>query len=392
VHRVQLYTLNKPHPAKERIDDANGISSGLTPARTEHLFTGRVVVTARQRPEDIERARASLLRPAADSWTMIPNTLIRNEHELTTDAVAILCDWLSHRADWDLDLRQTAKAWGIPYERAHKAVKLLRAKGFVHYVLRSGGRGVFTYEYLVAFEPSRCGVEGCQDCGVSIPQKRGSDTDVSTGQIESSFYESRKTMKQPEDGSPEDGYLPGTGDGLRDDDPQTGSSSSSDPAARDSDTDGEEPSPGLDAPGAREDVERICAHLADRVEQRYGKRPVITKRWRTAARQMLDLDGRTEEQVHAAIDWCQDHEFWAPNVRSTFKLREKYIQLRAQAVRDASRNGGYRPSTTDQRVAAGLAVAARYAEREAAELAAAAPRAIEGGNGSRGPGQADSMF
>lgn len=158
-------------------------------------------------------------------------------------------------------------------------------------------------------------------------------------------------------------------------------SSSSDPASRDPDA-GETP-PGLDDPGAREDVDRICAHLADRVEQRYGKRPNVVKRWRTAARQMLEIDGLTEQQVHTAIDWCQDNEFWAPNVRSVPKLREKYIQLRAQAMREQQQvNGGRKQSTTNERVGAALDLAERYAAEERAALEAAGSPQLQLGEGS----------
>lgn len=83
----------------------------------------------------------------------------------------------------------------------------------------------------------------------------------------------------------------------------------------------------------REDVERICTHLADRIEANGAKRPTINKRWRDAARLMLDADGRAEADVHAAIDWCQDSEFWRANVLSLPKLREKYDQLSLQARR-----------------------------------------------------------
>lgn len=88
----------------------------------------------------------------------------------------------------------------------------------------------------------------------------------------------------------------------------------------------------VDAP-ERRDVEALCAHLADRIEQNGSKRPTITKAWRTAARLMLDKDGRTEQQVHTAIDWCQDSDFWRANVLSMPKLRSKYDQLRLQASR-----------------------------------------------------------
>jgi hypothetical protein len=81
----------------------------------------------------------------------------------------------------------------------------------------------------------------------------------------------------------------------------------------------------------RPDVERLCEHLANRIEANGSKRPTITKGWRDAARLMLDRDERTEEQVHACIDWCQADDFWHRNILSMPKLREKYEQLRLAA-------------------------------------------------------------
>jgi hypothetical protein len=87
----------------------------------------------------------------------------------------------------------------------------------------------------------------------------------------------------------------------------------------------------------REDVTRLCIHLANRIEANGAKRPTIGKGWHDAARLMLDNDGRTEQEIHGAIDWCQTDEFWRANVLSMPKLREKYDQLRMQAQR---RQGG----------------------------------------------------
>jgi len=84
----------------------------------------------------------------------------------------------------------------------------------------------------------------------------------------------------------------------------------------------------------REDAERLCAHLADRIEGNGSKRPAITVKWRDAARLMLDNDKRTEAQVHTAIDYAQDSEFWRINVASMPKLREQYDKLRLSALKD----------------------------------------------------------
>lgn len=130
-------------------------------------------------------------------------------------------------------------------------------------------------------------------------------------------------------------------------------------------------------PTKRDDVERICAHLADRIAGNGSKRPNVTAKWRTAARLMLDLDGRTEAQVLAAIDWCQDSEFWRGNVLSMPKLRDQYDQLRLHALRERGPVNGHGPktSTTDERVRAGLDLARRFAERDG-EPAPANLRAI----------------
>jgi hypothetical protein len=90
----------------------------------------------------------------------------------------------------------------------------------------------------------------------------------------------------------------------------------------------------------RGDVEALCEHLADRIEANGSKRPTITKAWRTACRLLLDVDGRTEDQVHKAIDWCQSDEFWRSNVMSMSALRKQYDALRLKALAEAKKNGG----------------------------------------------------
>lgn len=81
-----------------------------------------------------------------------------------------------------------------------------------------------------------------------------------------------------------------------------------------------------DAP--RPDVDRICQHLADRIEGNGSKRPAIGKRWRDSARLLIDKDGLTEQQIHEAIDWCQQHHFWHRNILSMEKLRHHMDRLR----------------------------------------------------------------
>lgn len=94
----------------------------------------------------------------------------------------------------------------------------------------------------------------------------------------------------------------------------------------------------------REDVEEICAYLADKIEANGSKRPPITEAWRREARLLLDEPRPipvTVEKVKRAIDWCQpsdseakldgDRAFWRPNIMSMPTLREKYDRLRLAA-------------------------------------------------------------
>lgn len=125
-----------------------------------------------------------------------------------------------------------------------------------------------------------------------------------------------------------------------------------------------------DAADERPDVDDLCRHLADAIEANGSKRPTVTKRWRTSARLLLDADGRTPDQVRAAIDWCQADTFWRSVILSMPKLREKYDQIRLAAQRQQPGHAAPRPSTTDQRVAAGLDLVAKYAEAEGVDLPA----------------------
>lgn len=104
----------------------------------------------------------------------------------------------------------------------------------------------------------------------------------------------------------------------------------------------------------REDVERVCAHLRQRIidNGKPAHRVKITKDWRDAARLLMDRDGVTEDQVHRAIDWVQEHSFWHTNVRSMTKLREKYFELRDQAAQEQRRRQPAPGSMASQRTAA----------------------------------------
>lgn len=94
----------------------------------------------------------------------------------------------------------------------------------------------------------------------------------------------------------------------------------------------------------RAEVVELCDYLADRVRANGHEVKTVGKLWYRACRLLLDKDGRTSEQVRAAIDWATADPFWSTNVRSMQTLREKYTTLQAQAktkrpVATTSRNG-----------------------------------------------------
>lgn len=95
-----------------------------------------------------------------------------------------------------------------------------------------------------------------------------------------------------------------------------------------------------DLNAGRDDVDRLCDHLSQRLTERQVRHSV-TKGWRDSARLMLDTDGRTEQQVHNMIEWAHRSEFWHSVIHSMPKLRDKYDQMREQALRDTNRPANF---------------------------------------------------
>lgn len=73
--------------------------------------------------------------------------------------------------------------------------------------------------------------------------------------------------------------------------------------------------------------------LADLIEENGSRRPVVTSSWKKAERLLLTRDGRDYDEAEHLIRWSQASEFWAPNILSMPKFREKYDTLRLQAKR-----------------------------------------------------------
>ena len=105
----------------------------------------------------------------------------------------------------------------------------------------------------------------------------------------------------------------------------------------------------------RPDVERILEAVEHHCRQHDLKKPNRTKQNLAAARLLIDRDGYTVDQVLWIMTWVSASEFWASNIRSPQKLREKFDRLKHQATRQTS-SGTSRPSPAATRQAETVAM------------------------------------
>lgn len=62
-------------------------------------------------------------------------------------------------------------------------------------------------------------------------------------------------------------------------------------------------------------------------------RPPNLQKWSDDIRKMIEIDNRKPEQVSNMITWSQSNDFWSSIILSAKKLREKYDQMRVQALK-----------------------------------------------------------
>lgn len=86
------------------------------------------------------------------------------------------------------------------------------------------------------------------------------------------------------------------------------------------------------------DAEALSHYLADRIRTNGNKVRTVGKRWHDAMDRLIRIDGYTPEQIRQVIDWSQGNEFWAPNILSAPKLREKFDTLKGQMLNERNRN------------------------------------------------------
>lgn len=96
----------------------------------------------------------------------------------------------------------------------------------------------------------------------------------------------------------------------------------------------------------RPDVDQILDAIDEHCRERDFKAPSRTKANTAAARLLIDKDGYSVENVLWIIAWVARSEFWAGNIRSASKLREKFDTLKHQAMRDTATASRPSPAAT----------------------------------------------
>ena len=95
------------------------------------------------------------------------------------------------------------------------------------------------------------------------------------------------------------------------------------------------PVPNSTSKEVRQDVSAVLDFFNASLEAREVKpKKNPPESWIRAARLMIDNDGRTVDQIQRCCEWLVTDSFWASNVLSLPKLREKYDQLRLNAQKD----------------------------------------------------------
>ena len=72
----------------------------------------------------------------------------------------------------------------------------------------------------------------------------------------------------------------------------------------------------------------LCERLKALMVENGCKPPTVTSRWVGDMAKLIRLDGHTQDEITAVIEWSQADPFWRSNILSPGKLRAKYDTLR----------------------------------------------------------------
>lgn len=109
----------------------------------------------------------------------------------------------------------------------------------------------------------------------------------------------------------------------------------------------------------RSDVQAVIDFMSEALRSNDVKFKV-GKAWFDAARLLIDKDGYTVDQIHYVIRHASTDTFWAPNILSLPKLREKFETLKMQAV---EKGKGRAPTSTVDRVSRTAEMGARLQQQ-----------------------------
>ncbi|MDQ1127593.1 hypothetical protein QE428_002626 [Microbacterium sp. SORGH_AS 505] len=236
-------------------------------------------------------------------FTQVPNEWARDE-SLSRRARGLLTEILSHRIGWRLSVEGLVKNGTEGRHAIRAAIDELRDAGYLVVEQGRGDRGQFgEVEYRLA-----------------DPAVRKSDT--------GRFSDDGSA----DSGSADSGGSPTKEDHLQEHHPE------------EHDLTGTVVAGDARAPYSA-DVRRLSEVLAEAVRANGHKVGTVGQTWWAACDRLMRLDGYTAAQVEWMIAWATAHEFWAANIRSMPKLREKFSTLVLQAKREAGQSSGRRAAS-----------------------------------------------
>lgn len=292
---------------------------------------------------------------AADHFTIISNGALRDER-LTWKARGLLAYLLSMDTGWITSVRRLAEVGPDGTTAVESALKELEAFGYLErHQSRAHGDKAGTFsgtEYHVCDESTVTRKpghgDGMPDSPVTRLSRNGSP---GTGESSTKKTSSKKNSPKEDSTSPRTADADGTATPITDDSP--GCITCGEPRAdghhhrETPDTTTSTSMPAHDHPAsrprrnswkrvaeARPDITDLLGHLAESVEACTSTRPRDSKRAFDAMRLLVDTDGRTPEQVRAAIDWARGHQFWSGVILGAESLRKNYVKMQAQAARE----------------------------------------------------------
>lgn len=77
----------------------------------------------------------------------------------------------------------------------------------------------------------------------------------------------------------------------------------------------------------------LADRMWDRIQPLTKQKKYSREAWANDLRKIVEIDGVSEDDVWAAFVWANENDFWAANVLSPGKLREKIPTINAQRAR-----------------------------------------------------------